>query len=262
VADYRGPLHPGDTSDLAEREGRRARDLDPESLSYLLGLYDGEVRFADANVGALLDRLRDADLHRPVLTVLTADHGEEFLDHGGTSHGYTLYDEQVRVPLIIHFPARLPPGRVRPQVRLIDVVPTVLDLTGVGHAVARTQGASLVALARGEVRRGPGDALSEAPLRGVLRSVRTDAGWKLVDAGGSAPVELFDLIHDPGERTDLAADKPVVASALSARAERGMRSNARQRAALDLDRSAPTVGRVGEALRQRLEALGYVASTP
>ena len=91
---------------------------------------------------------------------MTADHGEEFLDHGSMSHGYTLYEEQLAVPLVMHCPARLPAARVGSQVRLIDVVPTVLDVTGIGASAVATQGRSLARLARGETTRGPGDAFS------------------------------------------------------------------------------------------------------
>jgi len=89
VAGYRGRLTPQDTGVVVESERRPVRGLDREDLGYLVGLYDGEIRFADANVGALLENLRSAGLRRPLLTVLTADHGEEFLDHGSMSHGYT-----------------------------------------------------------------------------------------------------------------------------------------------------------------------------
>jgi arylsulfatase A-like enzyme len=262
IAGYRGSLAPGDTGALAEREGSPVTDLGPEALAYVLGLYDGEVQFADANVGALLQRLRALNLRRPLLTVLTADHGEEFLDHGGMSHGYTLYDEQLRVPLIIHFPGRLSARRVGPQVRLIDVMPTVLDLTGVGHAVAPVQGASLVPLVDGTGGRGPGDALSEAPLRGTLRSIRTAAGWKLVDDARRERRELFDLARDPAERADLAARVPPAADALARRIERAVGANAEERAARGLDRTPPNQVVVDETLRQHLEALGYVVSAP
>ena len=260
VAGYRGPLTPAGTAVVAESEGRPVRDLDPESLAYIVGLYDGEVHFADATVGALLERLRQTALSRPVLTVLTADHGEEFLDHGSMSHGYTLYDEQLRVPLVMHFPGRLPAGRVRPQVRLIDVMPTVLDLAGLGSAAADTQGVSLVALARGQSSRGSGDAFSEAPLRGTLRSVRTPPGWKLVEDVGRGRSLLFDLVRDPRERTNVSTRAAAAADALARRASRWVARNAAQAGELGLDRAPPAQVVVDEATRKRLEALGYVSA--
>jgi len=258
VADYHGPLTPHDTGVVVESEGRPVRDLDPESLRYLVGLYDGEIRFADANVGALLAKLRSAGLRRPLLTVLTADHGEEFLDHGSMSHGYTLYDEQIRVPLVMSFPGRLPATRVRAQVELIDVMPTLLDLIGLGRT-ADTQGTSLIELMLGTTSSGPGNAFSEAPLRGALRSVRTEAGWKLVEDEGRGLRQLFDLVRDPRERRDLSARDPKTVSVLRSRVSRWVGTSEEHRAALGLTGKIPPA-RVDEATRRRLEQLGYVAS--
>jgi arylsulfatase A-like enzyme len=258
VAGYRGPLTPEDTAFVAESEGRVV-DLDRKDLEYLVGLYDGEVAFADANVGALFAQLRGAGLQRSVLAVVTADHGEEFLDHGSTSHGYTLFEEQLHVPLVMRLPGVLPARRVRQQVRLIDVMPTVLDLAGIGGDETRLQGESLAALARGSADHGPGDAFSEAPLRGALRSLRTGTGWKLVEDLQRGGRLVFDLVRDPHERTDLSARDPAAARALARRAARQAAACRARRATLDLEGPTPAPVVVDEALRKRLEALGYVA---
>ena len=256
VAGYRGPLTPHHTGAVVETEGRPVRDLDRDSLRYLVGLYDGEIRFADANAGALFEHLRSAGLRRPLLTVLTADHGEEFLDHGSMSHGYTLYDEQIRVPLVMSLPGRLPVTRVRSQVELIDVMPTLLDLVGLG-STADTQGTSLVELMRGTTSHGPGNAFSEAPLRGTLRSVRTEAGWKLVEDVGRGRRQLFDLARDPRELLNLSAHESRTLAVLRRRIGRWVGTSEEQRAALGLDGTAHAAV-VDEATRQRLEQLGYV----
>src|SRR5204863_291338 len=109
TAGYTGALTPARSAVVVEREGRAPTALRPADVAYLEGLYDGELAYADRSLGELLDRFRSTRLERPLLVVITADHGEEFLDHGSTSHGYTLYDEQIHVPLVIVFPARLPP---------------------------------------------------------------------------------------------------------------------------------------------------------
>lgn len=253
TAEYRGRIAPRDTGFVVESEGRPVHDLGPDDLAYLIGLYDGEIAFADSLVGDLGRRLGAAGLTRPVVTVLASDHGEEFLDHGSTSHGYTLFEEQTHVPLVVSAPGRIAPVRVDAPVELVDVVPTVLDLAGVAVPPG-LQGRSLLALVRGagEAR----DAtFSEAPLRGRLRAVRRADGRKLIrnDVDGSARV--FDLGTDPGERRagDAAHD-----DALAARLETWSAGNRDARAALVERGGSVLHAPLDDATRKRLEALGYL----
>ncbi len=99
-------------------------------------LYDGEIAFTDQQVGRLLEGLQATGLDESTLVVLTADHGEEFADHGGFEHGHTLFDELVRVPLILRMPGTLAPGVVDTRVAHVDVAPTICALTNVPPAPA------------------------------------------------------------------------------------------------------------------------------
>jgi HEAT repeat protein len=102
-------------------------------------IYDGEIAYADAEIGRLVDAIKK---QRPeAIIVVTADHGEEFGEHGGAYHGTTLYDEQVRVPLIVYVPHQTP-RRVHPPVSLVDVAPTLLTLVG-RPVPARMRGSDL-----------------------------------------------------------------------------------------------------------------------
>jgi arylsulfatase len=254
TAGYHGSLAPGETGFVVEREGRGAGALSPGDVAYLVGLYDGEIAYADAQLGALLEALRARGLRRGLLTIVTGDHGEEFLEHGGTSHGYTLYDEQLRVPLVVHMPERFAARRVSAQVRLLDVAPTVLDVLGLD--AGETQGASLVELAEGRTTDAPGDAFSEATLRGALAALRTPAGLKLIAERATGRTLLFDLAHDPGERHDLppaAPDRRALAGRLTHWAEVNRERRAR---AGDDAASGRTV--LDEATRRALRALGYL----
>ena len=262
TAGYAGTLTPADTALIVESEGRPVRDLGPDDLAYLEALYDGEIAYADASLRALLDRLHAAGLERPMLTVVTADHGEEFLDHGSTSHGYTLYDEQIHVPLVVDLPGRLPPSRVPEQVRLIDVAPTILDLAGVPSRRGM-QGRSLVPLVNrnGEQSARNGrNAFSEAPLRGVMRSIRTPAGLKLIQDAGRDRFHLYDLRHDPLERDDRSGRDARVESEMKRRLAHRLAANASRGDRLRVE--DPTSGvLVDGALKRRLEALGYIAGS-
>ena len=126
---------------------RDRKDVSAADLAHLLALYDGEIRYADTEVGRVLDHLAARGLDRSTLVVITSDHGEEFLDHGSWEHQKTLYEEVVRVPLAIRGPG-VAPRRERAQASLLDVAPTILAWAGV-PVPAAVAGRSL--LARGGV---------------------------------------------------------------------------------------------------------------
>src|SRR6185295_9750999 len=116
----------GNWQDFSRRERGAVSDAD---LAHLLALYDGEIRYADTEVGRVLDHLAARGLDRSTLVLITSDHGEEFLDHGSWEHQKTLYEEVVRVPLAIRGPG-IVPRRERAQVSLLDVAPTILAWAG------------------------------------------------------------------------------------------------------------------------------------
>ena len=94
-----------------------------------LAAYDDEIAAADAAFDTLLREIRSMRGWRDTIVVLTADHGEEFLDHGGWEHGTNLHDELIRVPLVIQAP-NSPAGVIDAQVQLIDLFPTLLEMAG------------------------------------------------------------------------------------------------------------------------------------
>lgn len=223
-------------------------DPPPEWRSRTGHPYDDEIAYADDAVGRIVDALEGAGALERTLVVVAADHGEGLMDHGEPTHGVFLYDSTVRVPLIVRYPAGLPAGRVVPGVvRLIDVLPTVLDIWGLPPPEG-TEGVSLVPLLTGA----RDDLDLEAELETVfpalqygwspLRGLR-GRDWKYV-AGASE--ELYDLAADPGESVNLAPREP----------ERAARYRARLAAA-----GGETPGeaaRPGAELRRQLESLGYI----
>lgn len=168
-------------------------------------LYDGEVAYLDAQIGRLDHGLRERGLADSSVMVVTADHGEEFNEHDGFEHGHTLFDELVRVPLIVRAPGRLQPAVVDTPVRHIDVVPTLCELANV-PLDEQFVGRSLVDLARG------GDAATRATLAHGNFWARpmtswTVDGWKLIEREEEPPL-LFDLTADPEELVDRSAATP------------------------------------------------------
>jgi arylsulfatase A-like enzyme len=115
-------------------EDFRSGVLDPNEfpsklLEVLIALYDNGIYFVDERIGRILDLLREEELASSTVVILTSDHGEEFLEHGEFLHGQ-IHRELLRIPLIVHVPG-LGAGRIRQNVGLIDIVPTIYALTGV-----------------------------------------------------------------------------------------------------------------------------------
>ena len=112
--------------------------------SYILENYDAEIIFADHQIRRLVKFLDKMGLKEETCIILTSDHGEEFLEHRNMGHGLTSYNEVMHVPLILHFPGRLPAGlRLMENVALIDLVPTILELLGIPR-YEHFQGVSLM----------------------------------------------------------------------------------------------------------------------
>ena len=159
------------------------------------------------------------------LVVFVSDHGEELLDHDSALHGYTLYEEQLRIPLMIRHP-ELPARRVSRLSRQVDVLPTVLELLGF-PIPEPLQGESLAAAMKGEQGPDVGDGapvFAEASLR-AIRTVALDSytrgDWKLIETRvPEARRQLFNLRDDPQERHDRLASEPEVAERLSAELQR------------------------------------------
>lgn len=207
---YRGPV--GAT--FGDVDGARRGQYDAPDRAQIVALYDGAIRFVDAEVGRLLDELRARGLLERTLVVVTADHGEELWDHGSFFHGQSLYDELLHVPLIVRLPDRAHAGRVvAEQVRAVDIVPTVTEVLGL-PTFAAFEGRSLLArlTSRGA---GPPELFARAanpefPYRFALRT----ESHKLIVSVGTGQEELYDLRADPRETRDLARTpeaEPVLA---------------------------------------------------
>jgi arylsulfatase len=179
---------------------------------HLVARYDEGINYSDALVGDFLEKLRAGKLLDNAVVIITADHGEGLFDHDYFFHDFNLYEDTLRVPLLVRAPG-LAAGEVTEQVALIDLLPTVLDLAGIAPPEG-AQGLSLRPLLYG---REPGaafsrDIFSESGVGG--KAVRSGK-WKLIWAPGRA--ELYDLESDPGEKKDLAAKEKKTVAGLKAR---------------------------------------------
>lgn len=233
----------------AWRSGTAAPDRD--EVARAEKLYDAEVAFVDAQVGRLLDGLRAAGHERDTLVVLTADHGEEFLDHGGVEHGHTLHEELLHVPLILSWPGTLAPGVESRPAGLIGLARALCRLCDVAPApgfssvdlLLEPQGASATeaGVSYGNFWGAPWTAL------------RLDGWCWISHPSKNAPdsVELYDLRNDPAEAHDVAAQQPQELARLAAQVE-----ELRARARKEGWRPGPLASLPEEMLR-RIRESGY-----
>ena len=187
----------------------RAR-LTPRQMQQVIDLYDGETRTIDHYVGEVLAQLDRLDLSGQTLVILSSDHGEEFMQHGRFGHSHQLYEDVLRVPLIMAAPGRISKGlRVATPVQLVDLAPTILDLCGIRDKAPHCRGHSLKPL----LNCGPGYRsadivasvadISSADGVEAIRSIRR-GDWKLLHKRRQGGAELYNLASDPGERRNLA----------------------------------------------------------
>ena len=220
--------------------------------------YDAEVLFTDSLVGRLLDWLDDNQLTEDTLLVLMGDHGESLGRHREGAHGFFIYDAAMQVPFLLRAPYRqIGRGlRVPAQVRGIDLMPTVLELVGV-PVPGVVQGASLVPLVDG--------SQTDLELWAYSESLypRNHYGWSPLHSlrNGvlhfiSAPrPELFEVLDDPGETTNLAPERPGQVRQLQARLDRLLAELGQEGA----DDQAPEA--LDEETRAQLAALGYLGGS-
>jgi len=199
--DYDGPLDGSDAHVEMTRD-----EVTDQDLSHIISLYDAEIAFADQQLGRFIAHLRAHGLWDESTFVLLADHGEEFLDHGGWLHERDLYEELVHVPLLVKPPAssEIAPTRISTPVSLIDVAPTLCRLARVPSTETSFLGQDLVTLALDPQRWDHQPILSTYRQHGFdIYSVRR-GDLKYIRQFRPVPQELaFRLNSDPGEETDI-----------------------------------------------------------
>jgi arylsulfatase A-like enzyme len=260
---------------MATPEELKAAGIDAEAyLRYSKDWYDGSIRGMDTELGRLVERIDELGLHDRAVLALYADHGEEFHEHGSMWHGRTVYGEMIRVPLVLWAPGRVPKGlKVDEPVELIDVMPTLLEVSGL-PVPKEAQGQSLRPLlvasdgkgtvaANGGWKRRPivseKQSLGGKEFPNASESYAiTDANWKLIQNVVRPPdkpeFELYDFYKDPHDQHDLAAANAEVVARMGKMLE-GWRRMTKQ-ARLESDSEA-TQGMTAEQL-ERLRSLGYV----
>lgn len=225
--------------------------------------YDTAIRYSLDELGAFFDHLVEKGLYEDSLIIVTADHGEELYDHEGFEHSYTLHREVLQVPLYIKMPRQQKGKTVSERTSLMDIFPTVTEVTGM-DAGLRVDGRSLVPLIRGHAAT---ESFSERSLlfhtewqhRGTARAILSDR-YKLIEIEKNYEKledvhELYDVVADPLETTDLSTEMPDVVQRLRQEMRDGF-------AAYGYPPAAAARHTLTEEERDKLRALGYIDDHP
>jgi len=259
-------LRSGELTPGVVRYDYESLNLEPEVLEQTIALYDGEIAYVDHELGRLFDEMSRAGYLENTVIVVTADHGEDLGEHGIYFCHTFLYDASVKVPLLLRYPKRVPPGtRVEPPVELIDIFPTVAELAGISVEALPLDGSSLLTpLRTGEgkpyvftesrffhpsLARYKNYRLQVPGLEGKWRSVRHgDLKLIMIPTLGGVEWEMYDLASDPGETKNLAGEHPM---------EETLRKALEDWMASARTRTGPARG-LDEETIERLRSLGYV----
>jgi len=232
--------------------------LSAEGKDYLRALYGDGVRYADRWLGFLIANLRELGLYQDALVIVTADHGEELGEHGRFGHARTVYDEVLRVPLLVKFPRGAHAGtRVRAPVGLIDIMPTVLDVAGLPIPRGVRGRTLLTLVGKHEGSSGERELYAESTpyAKEEFKALRT-ARYKAIFHTRSHAMEVYDLVKDPHERRDLAGERRVAPELRKRLLQLARESDRRTAEWARLPRKR---WYVDERVREQLSALGYAA---
>lgn len=190
-------------------------DMNPRDLEHLLALYDGEIAWVNSQIRGLLRELKQRSDFDDTIIVVTADHGDEFFEHGEKGHQHSLYQELLHVPLFMRIPGVERGTTVSQRVQLIDVMPTLLDAAGM-PAPHTLQGRSLLPLVQGRPRSNSLCFAETTKARKTREVKLRSRAWCVYDGPfklilydrNRYPLELYNLVEDPGEQTNLIGVAP------------------------------------------------------
>ena len=233
------------------KKGMKQRDL-----AHVIALYDGEIAYTDFYIGKLISSLKRLNVFDNSLIIFTADHGDEFLEHGGKGHRRTLYHEVLRVPLIMKFPAAagFPKGKtVDATASILDIMPTILSYLGL-ETPPVSDGQELLSSLKGH--RPNSNRNLFASLQQDLYAVQS-GNLKFIANLKSFQNELYDLSNDPQEQHNLFREGNHDKIDEHERMLLNWLNKKRQKYQ-SLPRSPGNTSEITEELQEQLRSLGYV----
>ncbi|MHA1395732.1 MAG: sulfatase [Promethearchaeota archaeon] len=234
-----------------------------DKISKDIALYDEEIRFTDDYLGKLFEKLKQLGIYDKTMIIITADHGEAFGEHNDYEHGHTIYEEQLKVPLIIRFPRLIPKNKlIENPVKSIDIMPSILDMLNISSDV-EFEGSSFFPLICNNSREQNYDRyiLVEENFNNdyILEGLIYQNRWKYIftektklrDLKTSGQEELFDLIDDPRELKNLIRNKSEIVKTMKSKLK-FYRNHCKKRSI------SSTNTKLDFKTKQQLKSLGYI----
>jgi arylsulfatase A-like enzyme len=224
-------------------------------LQAIIDKYDGEIRYSDHLIGKLITELERLSLIDHTVVLVTSDHGEQFQEHGITGHVYGLYDEIVRIPLIMHIP-EMPKGKViHEMVSMVDIMPTILDILNIKNN-DKFNGKTLLNLIKDKKDIQREYIIAETGFlshnqRKFYRAVRTNMN-KLILDGENIPDAFYDLTLDPLEQKNVLHDNNYNIDKLICMLKQDDILND-----IDLSSAGEQYPEINDDIKKQLKALGY-----
>lgn len=259
--------------DLIQHLGGRQgifKPLPTDERQNIIDLYDGEIRFTDEKlIGPLIEKLKSIGIYDRCLIIFTSDHGEEFYDHGGWGHGHSLYNESLRVPLLIKFPeSHFPRRQVDTIVSLIDIMPTALEWMDFDVSALELDGRSLLPIIEGREQKDRAflaDIGSNVLDSHIPQKITTNQDeYKLIlsqaysaedldffdhPPPNMGPVELYDLLNDLPELSNIADNHPQMANQIIRWLDEFY---------AQVKKMQTGKAQIDQAIKEQLKALGYI----
>jgi len=201
--------------------------LRDNDVKFWRAVYEEKINRMDSALDRFLTEIEKLNLMQNTILFVVSDHGTEFWEHNRFDHGFTLYDELIRIPLIIKLPNQATGKRIADQVTSVDILPTILDLLDIGVSGSvknQLRGMSLTpAFYNLKISR---DVYAESDYRRYTykRALRTVDGWKFIYTLENKDKELYDLRNDPGETINLFERRPRIAYELEQKLFRFIKS--------------------------------------
>jgi arylsulfatase A-like enzyme len=261
---YTGGLEPGrEAAHKLTQLNFKKEGLSRDALTFYINMYDATIRAADMMIGQLLKKLGETGLLDRTLLVITSDHGEEFLEHGGVRHTRTVYEELIRIPLIISIPGKKKGKCVDTMVNQVDIMPTLLELLDI-EIPEKIQGRSLLSLINGKEEQDRWIIAQTYLPAQTFRACFIKNGWKYIKGSTDStllypapnPRELYLLTDDPEEMKNLMGINEREGLDLGKLMD-GLEANFQKlNQILDKEKGEPDT--ISERLKETLRQQGYI----
>jgi arylsulfatase A-like enzyme len=205
---------------------QRSLKMPTADVNFWNAVYDAKILEADKRFGKFIDAIQKLGLIDQTIILISSGSGNEYYEHQRFDHGFSLYDELIRVPLILKVPGSKG-GMIADQVRTLDIMPTVLDVLAIPFnekIKTQMQGTSLLSLMNGETKKLYAFSETDYLLQAFLRSVRSPEGYKYIYALDTEKRELYNLFKDPWEQTNLISKEKRIAYELEQKLFRHLKS--------------------------------------